>query len=164
MNHRASEFPHGAMRRKDREITNRGEIDAIIHAGRVMRLALADNNVPFVVPLCYAYDGASLFFHSATAGTKIEILKRNPVVCFEVSLDHEVVKGESACAFGMRHRTVIGHGRAAFVEDEVEKVKALNRIVARFGAAATGYPPENMARTLIVRIGIESVKGKKHNI
>ena len=162
MNPQMGKSPHGAMRRKDREITDRAEIDAIIHAGRVMHLALADNNIPFVFPLCYAYDGAALFFHSATAGTKIDILKRNPVVCFEISLDHELIKGESVCAFAMRHRTVIGYGCAAFVDDGAAKIDALNRIVARFDGAAFEYPPESLTRTLIVRIDIESVKGKKH--
>jgi len=77
--------PHGAMRRKEREITDRAEIDTILASTNVMHLALADGDVPFLVPVFFAYDEASMCFHSASAGTKIEILKRNPKVCFEVS-------------------------------------------------------------------------------
>ena len=162
MNQQPMEHPHGAMRRKDREITDRAEIDAIIHTGRIMHLALADNNVPFVVPVCYAYDGAALFFHSAKAGTKIEILKRNPVVCFEITGDHGVIESESACGFEISHRTVIGFGRAVFIEDETEKTDALNRIVARFTDKVFAYQPESLARTAVVRIDITSVNGKKN--
>ena len=62
--------PHGAMRRQDREITDRTEIDAIIRAAKVMHLALADNNIPFLVPVFYAYDGTALYFHSRQPARK----------------------------------------------------------------------------------------------
>jgi uncharacterized protein len=154
--------PHGPMRRKDREITNREEIDAILHAGKVMRIALADNNIPFLVPVFYAYDGEAVYFHSAQAGTKIDILKRNNNVCFEVSIDHGVIADESACDFEAKHRTVIGFGKAFFVDDEAEAIKTLDRIVAKFTDKKVEYPKANLSRTAVVRISIESVKGKKH--
>ena len=154
--------PHGAMRRKDREITDRAEIDAILASSNVMHLALADGDVPFVVPVFFTYDGASVCFHSASAGTKIEILKRNPKVCFEVSVDHGVIESELACDFEARHRTVIGFGRAGFIEDEAEKVQILDRIVGRFTNKHFVYPKTNLRYTSVVRIEIESIKGKKH--
>jgi nitroimidazol reductase NimA-like FMN-containing flavoprotein (pyridoxamine 5'-phosphate oxidase superfamily) len=154
--------PHGPMRRKDREITDRAEIDALIHASKVMHLGLADGGTPFVVPVFYAYDGASLFFHSAKAGTKIEMLKRNNLVCFEITADHGIIENDAACDFEASHRTVIGLGRARFVEDEAEKTAALTRIVARFSSRRFEFPAANLKATAVVRIDIESVKGKKH--
>jgi hypothetical protein len=50
------EHPHGPMRRKDRVITDRAEIDEILACSKVMHLALADHDVPFLVPLFYTYD------------------------------------------------------------------------------------------------------------
>jgi uncharacterized protein len=154
--------PHAAMRRKDREITDRAEIDAIIRAEKVMHLAFSDNNIPFLVPVFYAYDGAALYFHSARVGTKMEILKRNNIVCFEISIDHGIVENEIACDFEAKHRTVIGVGRASIVEDETEKIKALDCIVAKFSSNKFAYPKANLDRTAVVRIDIDSIKGKKH--
>jgi len=122
--------PHGAMRRKDREITNRSEIDTIIRSEKVMHLALSDSNVPFLVPVFYAYDGSSLYFHSSKVGTKIEIIKRNNLVCFEISVDHDIIESDMACDFEAKHRTVIGTGKAFFVEDESKKIKFLDMITA----------------------------------
>lgn len=153
---------HNAMRRKDREINDRVEIDAILSSTTVMHLALADRDVPFLVPVFYAYDGTSIYFHSANAGTKIEILKRNPKVCFEVSIDHGVIESDKACDFEARHRTVIGFGNASFVEEEAEKVQILDRIVSRFTSKSFDYPNANLQHTAVVRIAIESIKGKKH--
>ncbi len=154
--------PHGAMRRKDREITDRAEMDAIIASGKVMHLALADNNTPFVVPVFYAYDGSALYFHSAKAGSKIEIMKRNKTVCFSISLDHGLIESDEPCDFEAKHRTVIGQGKAVFVEDEADKIAALDRIVARFTDRAFDYPKANLKATAVIRIDIASLKGKKH--
>jgi nitroimidazol reductase NimA-like FMN-containing flavoprotein (pyridoxamine 5'-phosphate oxidase superfamily) len=158
----STEFPHGPMRRKDREITDRAEIDAILHETKVMHLALADNNIPFVVPVFFAYDGEALYFHSARAGSKIELLKKNPRVCFEISLAGGVIESDSACDFEAQHRTAIGSGTATFIEDAAEKTTALNRIVARFTTKAFVFPAPNLAATAVVRIAIDSIKGKKH--
>jgi nitroimidazol reductase NimA-like FMN-containing flavoprotein (pyridoxamine 5'-phosphate oxidase superfamily) len=154
--------PHGAMRRQDREITDRAQIDAILGSAQVMHLALSDNNVPFLVPLFYAYDGTHLYFHSAQAGTKIGILRRNPVVCFEVSVDHGIIPDENPCDFEARHRTVIGLGKAGFVTEPDEKVAALGAIVGRFTDQTFTFPQANLDRTLVVRIDINSMKGKSH--
>lgn len=150
------------MRRKDREISDRAEIDAIIRSAKVMHLALADNNIPFLVPVFYAYAGTALYFHSAPVGTKIEIMKRNNNVCFEISVDHGVIESDIACDFEAQHRTVIGFGKATFVEDEVEKIKALDMIVAQFSSKKFEYPKTNLNCTRVIRIDIESIKGKNY--
>lgn len=154
--------PHGPMRRRDREITDRAEIDEIIRTTQVMHLALADGPNPFVVPLFFAYDGTAIYFHSASQGTKIEILKRNNNVCVEFSQPHGVIPNEIPCDFEARHRTVIATGKAIFVTDAQEKADALDKIVARFTSQKFTYPPGNFSQTTVVRIVLDSVKGKKH--
>ena len=60
------------------------------------------------------------------------------------------------------HRTVIGVGKAVFVQDVAEKVKTLDRIVALFTERTFEYASASLNRATVVRIDIESVKGKKH--
>jgi len=157
-----NQHPHGAMRRKEREITDRAEIDAILQSSKVMYLGLADQEIPFVVPVFFAYDGTSIYFHSAGAGTKIEILKRNPKVCFVVSVDQGFIESDKACDFEAKHRTVIGFGNADFIEDDAEKILVLDRIVALFSDKHFEYPKSNLHHTTVIRIDIHSLKGKKH--
>lgn len=154
--------PHTTMRRKDREIVDRAEIDAIIRSANLMRIALVDGDMPFLVPVFYAFDGSALYFHSAQAGTKMEIMKRNNNICFEISVDHGFIESDEACDFEARHRTVIGSGKAVFVDDETEKIQALDRIVAHFTQKKFQYPKANLDRTAVIRIDVESIKGKKH--
>ncbi|MDR2032612.1 MAG: pyridoxamine 5'-phosphate oxidase family protein [Azoarcus sp.] len=150
------------MRRDEREITDRTEIDDIIRHARLMRIALVDGDRPFLVPVFYGYDGTSLYFHSARKGSKIEILKKNNNICFEIGLDHGVIEDESPCDFEARHRTVIGHGKASFVTDKAEKIRALDCIVASFTERQFTYPETNLNNTAVLRIDIEVLKGKKH--
>ena len=154
--------PHGPMRRDDRLITEPDLLTDILKQGHLMHLALSDNNVPFLVPLFYAYDGTALYFHSAKAGTKIEILQRNPLVCFEISDYQGVISSDMACNFEARHRTVIGLGRASFIQSQEEKVRILDLIVARFSQQTFSYPQANLTATTVVRIDIASMKGKQH--
>jgi uncharacterized protein len=160
----STDHPHGLMRRKDREITDRTEIDEIIKATNLMHIALVDGDMPFLVPVFYAFDGTALYFHSAQAGSKIEILKRNNNVCFEISIDNGFIESEEPCDFEAKHRTVIGIGKAVFVEDTADKIKALDLIVAHFTEKKFEYPKTNLDRTAVIRIDIVSVKGKKHGM
>ena len=43
------------MRRKDREITDIEELLAVVSRCKVCRLAMAENNRPYVVPLNFGY-------------------------------------------------------------------------------------------------------------
>lgn len=158
----AGGHPHGAMRRDDRLITDESVIKQILHAGHLMHLALSDQDVPFLVPLFYAYDGEAIYFHSAKAGTKIDIIQRNPFVCFEVSDYQGIIKSDMACNFEARHRTVIGTGRASFVEQREEKIRILDLIVAQFSEQKFTYPEPNLKATFVIRIDIDSIKGKQH--
>ena len=164
MQESAQHHPHGPMRRKDREITDRTEIDAIIRAEKLMHIALVDGDLPFLVPVFYAFDGTALYFHSAQAGRKIEIIRRNNNVCFEISGDHGFIESDEACDFEARHRTVIGMGKAVFVENPAEKIKALDLIVAHFSDTRFEYPRANLDRTAVIRIDIVSLRGKKHGV
>jgi nitroimidazol reductase NimA-like FMN-containing flavoprotein (pyridoxamine 5'-phosphate oxidase superfamily) len=157
--------PHGSMRRKEREITDQNEIQNIVRQEKVLHLAMVDqNNMPFLVPLFYAYDGTNIFFHSAKAGTKIEILKHNNNVCFEIFTGYQIIEDDKACDFEARHKTVIGFGKAYFVEDVNEKQDALKRIVAQFTDKQFDFPMANLNATNVVRIDIQLLKGKKHGV
>ena len=69
------------MRRKEKEITNRNEIDQIIHNSLICHLSCSLNDQPYVVPLSFGYDGNAVFFHTAKEGKKNDILSANPRVC-----------------------------------------------------------------------------------
>ncbi|WP_434670715.1 pyridoxamine 5'-phosphate oxidase family protein [Klebsiella sp. B345] len=154
--------PHGEMRRDERELTEPADLDAILSQERVMYIALSSNDVPFLLPVFYVWDGSSLYFHSARAGSKIEIMKRNPAICFAISQYGGVVEDALACNYEARHRTVIGLGQTHFVEDDAEKIAMLHQLMARFSDKNFTFPAANLTATQVIRIEITSMKGKQH--
>ncbi|RPH48908.1 MAG: pyridoxamine 5'-phosphate oxidase family protein [Desulfobacteraceae bacterium] len=149
------------MRRKDREIKSREEIDAIIKKALVCRLGMADESGPYVVPLSFGYRDGFLFFHSAKEGKKLDILRKNNKVCFEMDTDHEVVKSEKACDWGMKYKSVIGFGHAFVVEDIESMKAALDVIMAHYSAGSFEYDVKKLERTVAIKVEIEYMTGKK---
>jgi nitroimidazol reductase NimA-like FMN-containing flavoprotein (pyridoxamine 5'-phosphate oxidase superfamily) len=149
------------MRRKDKEIKDPAAIEALIRRARVCRLAMCEDNHPYVVPLCFGYKENTLYFHSASEGRKVDILKKNSGVCFEVDLDQELVQAPEACKWGMKYRSVIGFGKASFVEDPGEKKRALDLIMEHYGGRSFPYREASLGTILVVKVEIESMTGKQ---
>lgn len=149
------------MRRKDWEINDIAVIEGIIRKGQVCRLALSENGLPYIVPLCFGYKNNNLFFHTAREGKKLDILRKNNNVCFEIDTDQELLKGKKACDCSMKYRSVIGFGKAELIEDIESKRKALDIIMQNYLEGSFEYPEESIQNTVIIRVEIESMTGKK---
>jgi len=124
------------MRRTDREITNKADIVEIIAKCDVCRLALADNNVPYIVPMNYGYeftDGElTLYFHGAKEGKKLDIISRNPVACFEMDCSHKLIEAEEAQGYSMEYESVIGIGKIYLCTEKAEKLRALEQLMKQY--------------------------------
>lgn len=149
------------MRKKDKEIRDTKEIESIIQRATVCRVAFSDSEVPYVVPVSFGYRDDCLYFHSAPEGKKMEILKQNNRVCFEMDIDQEVVRAESPCNWQMRYRSVIGFGKAFVVDDHEEKREGLNIIVEHYSGDSFEYPEAAIDGVVVVKVEIESMTGKK---
>lgn len=150
-----------AVRRREKEIEDPAELGRILARARVCRVAMCDGDRPYLVPLSFALDGGDLVLHSARAGRKLEVLRRNPAVCFEVEEGVEVAPGASACTTGMRFRTVIGEGTAEVVEDRAERARLLALFGPRYGAPAGPLPEAELERTVVIRVRVRALTGKR---
>lgn len=121
------------MRRKDREIKDKLEILETVEKCKVFRVAMVDGTQPYIVPLNFGYsledDNLTLYFHSAKQGRKINILKSNSNICFEMDCEHRLISDTSACKYGYAFESIIGDGKIEFVENPNEKCKALSLIM-----------------------------------
>jgi nitroimidazol reductase NimA-like FMN-containing flavoprotein (pyridoxamine 5'-phosphate oxidase superfamily) len=148
------------MRTKDKEISDGAAIEAIIQKATVCRLGMVDGNKPYIVPLSFGYYDNVLYFHGALKGQKIDILRKNPSVCFEFDLVAEPVESEKACSWSMKYQSVIGFGKAFFVEDSDEKREALSVIMAQYSDQLFQFPEKMLKATAVIKVEIESMTGK----
>ena len=113
------------MRRKDREVTSPEAIREIIDACKVFRVAFMGEDFPYVVPLNFGYtweDGQLIFyFHCASEGRKLDLLRKNPRVAFEMDCGHALMESDVPCGYGYRFQSVMGLGLAQEVTDVAEK-------------------------------------------
>lgn len=149
------------MRRNDKEITDTEVIDDIINRSTVCRMALSETNRPYLVPVCFGYRNRTLYVHSAREGKKIDILRKNNNVCVEFDVDHELVKADIACAWGMKYRSVVCSGTASFVDDDREKREALDVIMEHYSTGSFEYNDKELADMIIIKIEIKSITGKQ---
>ena len=149
------------MRRKEREIVNQQDIEAIIRQSLVCRLAMTDGNSPYVVPLCFGYQDQTLYFHGSGQGKKLDLLKKNSQVCFEFDLTTGLKPGKSACDWGIGYKSVIGFGRAVVIEDRQIKREALNIIMDQYAEGEFDYSDTALDRTIVIRVDISSMTGKE---
>ena len=154
------------MRRRDREVTNRQQILSIIDSCDVCRLGFADGNMPYVVPMCFAYqvnedESITLYFHSAGDGRKVDIMKQNPHVAFEMDTAHKLFDNATdACGFGMKYQCVMGTGTVRFINEKDEKVPVLDLIMKHYTKKHLPYRPEFIDATLIIALDVDSISCK----
>ena len=169
------------MRRKEREITDRAEIESILQEAMVCRIGLADDDGPYVVPVCFGYEDGSVYIHSAPEssknlsgsspvsslaefnGKKITMIRKNPRCCFEVDTCGQVIRGDRPCSWGMRYRSVIGYGRAAILTDPDEKRHGLSCIMHHYDGGTHVFSDSDLMSVTVIRIAVESMTGKKHD-
>ena len=96
------------MRRKDREITDFDEMMEIVKKCDTCRLALNDGEYPYIVPLNFGHevkDGKlTLYFHCANEGKKLDLIRKNNKVTFEMDCDHNFILYEErmSCTMGAK--------------------------------------------------------------
>lgn len=151
------------MRRQEREIKDRQEIETIIEMAQICRIGMAENGVPYIVPMNFGYKDNSLYFHCAPEGKKLDIIKSSPRVCFEMEADYELLKtGDVPCGWSTKYSSVMGTGKAFIINDEEEKRKALNIIIGHYGTSRYDFSEEELGKAGVIRIEIEEMTGKRN--
>jgi uncharacterized protein len=153
------------MRRKEREISDPSIIEDIIRSAEICRVAFAHNNIPYLVAMNFGYsegDIPCLYFHCAPSGRKLEMMKKNDNVCFQMDTDHLLIRGAKACDWGMKYRSVVGYGTLSVVENHEERRKGLDLIMDHYGGSEkSDYDPELFSRTCLLRLDIKEISAKQ---
>jgi len=96
------------------------EIDDLLHKQIVGRIGCTSKNEVYIIPMSYAYDGEYVYCHSYE-GKKMEMMRKNPKVCFQVDEMKDMGNWKSVIAWGDFEE----------LTDEKEKTKALKILLQR---------------------------------
>jgi nitroimidazol reductase NimA-like FMN-containing flavoprotein (pyridoxamine 5'-phosphate oxidase superfamily) len=153
------------MRRPKKEIKEMDVVVGLLTTCQVGRLGtMGGDGYPMIKPLNFVYSGNAIYFHSALEGEKMEDIRRDGHVCFEIDLSLAYAKSaEGPCGTDYLYRSVIIRGRASPVETAAEKREALKLLMMKYepGSTVGEFPEDKIAITGVVRIDIETMTGKE---
>ena len=152
------------MRRKDREITDFDEIVDVIRACDVCRIAMNDGDYPYIVPMNFGLDVQDgqvyLYFHCAMKGKKLDLLRRDNRVTFEMDCDHSLILHEEDMNCTTSLESVIGRGTVEFVPDE-DKYEALMILMRHYHAEDFKFNTDMIKVTAVLKLTVTEMTGKR---
>ncbi len=103
-----------SMRRKDRQVTEKEEILQIMQNCDVVRLGIKDeDSYPYIVPLNFGMEDVEgqvvLYLHSALEGHKLDLLRKDSYVSFEMDRNHVLYSDQERGV--LHHEFSVCHGQ-----------------------------------------------------
>lgn len=151
------------MKRK-KQILTREECVRILQEGTSGVLAVdGDDGYPYAVPMSYVLSGDKIYFHCAKSGHRSDALSRNDRASFCVIGQDQVMPEE----FTTHYKSVIVFGRIQIIDDDAEKIKAMEQLSIRYApeasAARIQQEIDRFWKPLcVLGLSIEHMSGKKH--
>jgi uncharacterized protein len=140
---------------------NETEIRNVLTSQALGRLACTDGKQPYIVPVTYNYDGTYIYGQT-NLGTKLNLLRKNPNVCFEVDIMTDMSNWKSVLVFGKFEELKS--------EEAVEARKTLYNSLFSLMTSSTIHLHEhggnvatddtNSARQVMYRIKIKKITGR----
>jgi nitroimidazol reductase NimA-like FMN-containing flavoprotein (pyridoxamine 5'-phosphate oxidase superfamily) len=112
----------------DKQVTDRAVLDAVLDAGRVAHVAVADGDGQhYVVPVAYARDRDAVLVHGSTASRLFRALAEGARTCLTVTLLDGLVLARSVFESSMHYRSAMVLGSAAALEGDA-KLRGLEAV------------------------------------
>ena len=155
------------MTKRERQITDEAQILHILDTAKVLHLGLAVDNEPYVVPMNYGYTMENgkpiLYLHSAVRGKKLDMIRANPRVFFEMDCDLQPFEGKVPCQYGLVYSSIMGRGTARILHDEKdleEKKRAMTLLMKTQSGKDFTFEDRLVSIVAVIRIDVEEYTAK----
>lgn len=146
---------------------DREEVYAILDAGIVCQLGFVEQGRPIVIPTAYARRGDEILIHGSSKSRTLIACANGAEVCLNVTLIDGLVLARSAFHHSVNYRSVVVFGRAEVIEDEADKLEALEAFLERLLPGRwreVRVPSEAELRaTLVLRLKLNEVVAKRRS-
>lgn len=153
------------LTRREREVTDLNEIIKILDKAKVVHIGMVDDGEAYVVPMNYGYtmeEGKlTLWLHGALKGRKIDVLRKNPRVFFELDCDITPFEGDVACRYGITYASVMGRGTAVITEDVEEKKYGLSVLMKTQTGKDFTFEDKMTTIVSVIRIDVSDYTAKR---
>ena len=125
----------------------------VLKDARACRLAFLARSRPCIVPLSHVVIGQKIYFHSASAGEKVEAIGDGAEVCVEV----DEILGRMLDCEG--YRSVVARGWCRPVGDTTTKRTVLDAVKAKYNPEYRDTP-QSVAKVIVFEIEVREITGK----
>jgi len=150
---------------KNRIVENQDEILEIISKCEVCYVSMIDpDGMPYVIPMNFGYESGILYLHGAKEGKKINALNLNPNVCVAFSTDHllRYQHEQVACSWSMKYRSVLLYGKVTFINEEQERIDALNIMMKKYAKRDFKYSMPAIREVLPFKVVATRIEGRAY--
>lgn len=151
--------------KREREVTDIGEIINILNKAKVAHIGMIDGNMPYVVPMNYGYimenNQLTLYVHGAAKGRKLDVIKKNPNVFVEIDTDIVPFEGKVACQYGVSYSSVMCEGVAEILDDVDEKKKGLSILMKTQTDKDFEFTDQLASIVAVIKINVSEFTAKK---
>jgi hypothetical protein len=149
-----------AMRRAEKEIKDRSQIESIIQAARVCRLGLVDGDEAYIVPMNVGYSDNCLWFHCAKEGRKMDLVRRTGKASFEIDIDEGLVLDQDAYKCSNNFKCVMGKGWISVASAPEERAKGIEVLMRHYHPGDYFVNDRCMDKTVVLKLEVESLSCK----
>ena len=138
-----------------------GQINNVLLSQVTGRLSCTDGKFPYIVPVTYTYDGEFIYGQS-WEGMKMDILRKNPNVCFEASLITGITNWQSVLVYG-KFEELKGKEATAARESLFSRIMPLmtsSMVHAHEHGVTAKVDDSNRIKPIIYRIKIDKKTGR----
>ncbi len=138
-------------------------VEAIFDEALVSHLGVVDDGLPVVVPTLHVRVGSHVYLHGSTASRALRESK-GAEVCLTATLVDGLVLARAVMHHSANYRSAMLFGAGEWIEDEGEKLTALEALVEKLVPGRWGdarVPTEKELRaTALLRIPLEEASAK----
>ncbi len=166
----APRSPDRATLHQHRERAVPDDAPAILAAGIVAHVGIADDQGPVVIPMTYQYDlqdPATLYLHGAHNSRLLHAVASGAPVCVTITLVDGLVYSKTALNHSVNYRSVVAFCRAAATQpDDAQKRAVLDAMIGRYwpgrgpNAGYTPAPAVHLNATAFVALHIDAMSAK----
>jgi uncharacterized protein len=137
------------------------EVESFLREQIIGRLACFADNQIFLVPITYVFDRDYIYCHTHE-GSKVEMMRKNPSVCFEVDSMENFANWKSVIAWGeyqelqgteaVEGMSIISNRLRPFAVSETAQTHA--------GLSSIHNIPDNESKSVVFRIRVDKKTGK----
>ena len=153
------------MRRRDREIESTKELLAVLDACQVMRIGMYDEDGVYVLPMNFGYtfedDKLTFYMHGALEGKKLDLIRQNSKVGFELDCDHKLIEGKVACQYGFHYASIVGKGIAEVITEPQEKIKGMTILMKGITGKDFEFNEKLVSIVSVIKVTATEFAGKR---